>query len=105
MKYKLLACLALCVLLAAPHHAQAITVREFMEKMPKEEHKGYLFGAINMLAMHYRITGDETRADCIIQKFYHEPPMMKRIYATLLLHPNKPPEGVIFIIMKRACGG
>jgi hypothetical protein len=102
--------LARTVLLIAPlfvsSSAAAITAKDVMEKMSKEERFGYLTGLADMLSYQYVLAGDRPRAECISKEFYSKKEeTWKRVYNALEAFPDKAPEGLIVVLMKKSCGG
>ena len=96
----LLACFAF-----AAQPAEAITARELMEKMDRNQRFGYLTGLIDMMSYQALLAGDRARAECISDAFYKNNTMSDRIYETFGKYPDKSPEGLVVVLMKRECGG
>lgn len=86
--------------------AMAITAKDVMEKMSKEERFGYLTGLADMLSYQYVLAGNRARAECISKEFYSKKEeTWKRVYNALEAFPDKSPEGLIVVLMKKSCGG
>lgn len=97
----LLACFAL-----AAHPTAAITARDVMEKMEQKERFGYLTGLIDMMSYQALLAGDRARAECISKAYYgKQKEMWERMFETFGKYPEKAPEGLVVVLMKRECGG
>lgn len=95
----------LAVFVLAVHPAAAITARDVMEKMEQKERYGYLTGLVDMMSYQTLLAGDKTRAECISKAFYSRNDMTTRILETFSKYPDRAPEGLIVVLMKRECGG
>lgn len=82
----------------------AITAKDVLDKMSKEERVGYLTGLIDMLAYKELLAGDKAYAQCLSDAFYKDKTMGERIYSTLAAYPDKAPEGLVYLLFKKACG-
>lgn len=97
----LLACFAF-----AAHPAAAITARDVMEKMEQKQRFGYLTGLVDMMSYQVLLAGDRARAECISKAYYgKQSDMDARILETFSKYPDRAPEALIVVLMKRECGG
>lgn len=91
--------------MVATHNALAIDASDVMQKMTEKERFGYLTGLVDMLSYQYVLAGNADRARCISDAFYKKPEDMSRtVVETFAKHPDKPAEGLIVVLMNRACG-
>ena len=99
--------LAVAVLLAGfAQPAAAITARDVMEKMEQKQRFGYLTGLIDMMSYQVLLAGDRNRAECISKAYYgKQSDMDAQIFATFSKYPDRAPEALLVVLMKRACGG
>jgi hypothetical protein len=97
--------LALC--LGAIKPAAAITAGEVMKKMSEQERFGYLTGLIDMLAYQMSVAGDEKNAACIIGAFYRDgrEQNMASMLSAFERFPDRRPEAIVTVVVKKACGG
>ena len=84
--------------------AMAITAEDVLEKMSKDQQFGYLTGLIDMLAYKELLEGDKPYAQCLSDAFYKDKTMSERIFSSLRAYPDKAPEGIIYLLMMKACG-
>ena len=104
MKPKLFSISILALSLSITGDAGAITAGDVMEKMTDKERFGYLTGLVDMLSYQHVLAGDRPRAQCVTAKFYDETDMQARIIATFARYPDKSPEGIVVLLMNKACG-
>jgi len=85
--------------------AHAIAARDVME-MPTQERFSYITGLVDMLSYQHVLSGDRVRAECITNAFYSQKKeTWDRVHDTMLAFPDKAPEGLIVVLMKKQCGG
>ena len=85
-----------------PQKAAAITAKEFTEKFSKEYQTGYLLGLINMYSYQFVLSGNKKRARCL---FYEgtKNASIDLIFKAFKRWPDKPPSGLVVVIMNKAC--
>lgn len=83
--------------------AFAITASDVMDKMSKEERFSYLTGLVDMMAYQSLLAGKKDHAKCVIDKFYDDKVVLKRVYDALDKFPNKAPEGLVILVMRQEC--
>lgn len=89
----------------AASSAHAITAKDVMEKMAQEERFGYVTGLIDMLSYQALLAGNQARAKCISDAFYgKKDATMRLLYQSFGQYSDKSPEGIVVVIMNRACG-
>lgn len=96
--------IVLFLLVATQHNAMALTAQDVMQKMSTTERFGYLTGLVDMLSYQYVLAGDRKRAKCITAKFYDDKAMQSRIFKVFERYPDKAPEGIMVLLMNKACG-
>jgi hypothetical protein len=85
--------------------AVAITAKDVMEKMTEKERFGYVTGLIDMLSYQHLLSGNRERAQCISNAFYgKKDEAWHMLFETFGRYPDKAPEGLVVVLMKRACG-
>lgn len=99
--------IALCFSAAVvPGPALAITAKDVMEKMPDKEQYRYITGLVDMLSYQALISGNRPKAECISNAFYSKKEeTWRQLFDTFSRFPDKPPEGLLVVLMNRACGG
>lgn len=95
---------AALLLAACAGPAMAITARDVTEKMSKEQRFSYLTGLVDMLAYQSILAGNNAHAKCIVDKFYDDKSVLGLVYAALDKFPDRAPEGLVVLIMKKQCG-
>jgi hypothetical protein len=91
--------------LALPHSAFAITAKDVLEKMTDKERFGYVTGLVDMLSYQSVLAGNRARAECVSKTFYENTEATwKLVVATFEKYSDKSPEGLIVVVMNRACG-
>lgn len=83
--------------------ATAITSKDVMEKMSKDQRFGYLTGLIDMLAYRELLAGNKVYAQCLSDAWYKNDKMPDRLIAALYEHGDKAPEGIVYLLMTKAC--
>jgi hypothetical protein len=82
----------------------AITAKDVTEKMSEKERFGYLTGLVDMLSYQSLLAGDRKRAECVSSAFYKTDGTQKQIVDALYSLPDKAPEGIVILVINRACG-
>jgi hypothetical protein len=101
----LISACALGCALALPSAALAITAKDVMEKMTDKERFGYVTGLVDMLSYQFVLAGNRTRAECISKAFYGDTEATwKLLVSTFEKFSDKAPEGLVVVLMNRACG-
>jgi hypothetical protein len=90
-------------LLLVPQSAGAITALDVMEKMSKEERFSYITGLVDMLSYQSILAKNKKRAECIATSFYKSKDMQRKILNVFGRYPNKAPEGLVILLMNKAC--
>lgn len=86
--------------------AAAITASDVLGKMSDKERFSYVTGLVDMLSYQAVLANDRPRAECITNEFYNKAEATwKLISATFEKFGDKSPEGLIVVLMNRACGG
>jgi hypothetical protein len=85
--------------------ASAITAKDVLEKMTDKERFGYVTGLIDMLSYQSVLAGNRDRAKCIADTFYGKTEeTWQSVMATFGKFSDKAPEGLVVVLMNRACG-
>lgn len=94
----------LLALLLTAKPAVAITAKDVMEKMTEKERFGYVTGLVDMLSYTAVLAGNRGRGECISKAFYGDKQVTwQHIFQTFGKFPDKAPEGLIVVLMNRAC--
>jgi hypothetical protein len=97
---------AVMAALALPNAAHAITAKDVLEKMTEKERFGYVTGLVDMMSYQSVLAGNRTRAECVTKTFYdNADATWKLVVAMFEKYSDKAPEGLIVLVMNRACGG
>lgn len=84
----------------------ALTARDVMEKMEDKERFGYLTGLVDMMSYQAVLAGDQPRAECISNAFFGRKDDAWNDVAVLFArYPDKSPQGLVVVLMNKACGG
>lgn len=76
-----------------------------MQKMTEKERFGYVTGLVDMLSYQHVLAGNQERAKCISDAFYKKSDDAWRLVGeTFGKYPDKAAEGLIVVLMNRACG-
>lgn len=92
------------VLVLAAGPAAAISAKDVLEKMGEKERFSYVTGLVDMLSYQSVLAGKRDRAECIANKFYNSNDTWKLMMATFEKFSDKAPEGLVVVLMNRACG-
>ena len=95
--------IALFVLFALSHSANALPARDVMEKMPEQQRTGYLFGLVDMLSYQSILAGNRQQAECIIAAA-NDSAKLETMFKAFDRYPDKAAEGIVVLLMNRACG-
>jgi hypothetical protein len=97
-----LALLAAVVLPAGK--ARAITAKDVLEKMTEKERFGYVTGLVDMLSYQFVLAGNRGRAECVTKAFYgNAEDTWRSVLSTFEKFSDKAPEGLVVVLMNRAC--
>jgi len=100
------AALLAAALVLAAEPARAITAKDVLEKMTDKERFSYVTGLVDMLSYQSVLAGNGQRAGCISNAFYSKTEETWRlIVSTFEKFSDKSPEGLVVVLMNRACGG
>ena len=92
-------------LFATFHDAFAITAKDVMDKMEEKERFAYVTGLVDMLSYEALLSGNQTRAQCIVGAFYGQKDQTwPLVFQTFGKYPDKAPEGLVVVLMNHACG-
>lgn len=84
--------------------AVAITARDVTEKMTEKQRFGYVTGLIDMLAYQHLLSGNRDRSQCISDAFYgKKDETWYKLFELFGRFPDKAPEGLVVVLMNRAC--
>jgi hypothetical protein len=99
------AALLAAALVLATQPARAITAKDVLEKMTEKERFSYVTGLIDMLSYQLVLAGNRPRAECITNAFYGKTEETWRsMVATFEKFSDRNPEGLVVVLMNRACG-
>jgi hypothetical protein len=85
--------------------ARAITAKDVLEKMTEKERFSYVTGLVDMLSYQSVLAGNRSRAECITTAFYSKTEETWRLMvSTFEKFSDKNPEGLVVVLMNRACG-
>jgi hypothetical protein len=105
-RFSISAALLLVTVLLPSGDARAITAKDVLEKMTDKERFGYVTGLVDMLSYQSILAGNRTRAECISNAFYGKTEeTWQSVMATFGKFSDKAPEGLVVVLMNRACGG
>lgn len=100
--------IAIGFIASSAERAAALTADDVMNKMTPDERTAYLAGAVEAFAQSRWIT-DKPNADgmrCIQDWFYARGEETRPdLYAFLSEHLEKPAPAMIYVMLKRECGG
>lgn len=97
--------LSLCAVFVAAAPAAAFEARYVMENMTQKERFGYVLGLADMLSYQYVLDGNRARGQCITDQFYSKTDeTWKLVLDTFKQYPDKPPEGLVVVLMNKRCG-
>jgi hypothetical protein len=84
--------------------AFAITAKDVTEKMTEKQRFGYVTGLIDMLAYQHLLSGNRDRSQCISDAFYgKKDETWHKLFELFGRFPDKAPEGLVVVLMNRAC--
>lgn len=83
--------------------ALAITAKDLTERMNEDRRFGYLSGLVDMLSYKAVLDGDRAQGRCIIDAFYRDNTMQKRIIDALLSFPDREPVAILIVVMNKTC--
>lgn len=73
--------------------------------MTEKERFSYVTGLFDMLSYQAVLAGNQPRAACITEAFYVKTKeTWQSLFATFEKFSDKPPEGLVVVLMSRACG-
>lgn len=86
----------------------AITASDVLEKMSPEQRSGYLTGLVDMYAFQSAQAGDTAHSKCVNDRFYRsetDADPWPGVVDALRQFPDKQPATILFLLMKKTCGG
>ena len=83
----------------------AITAKDVMEKMSKQDRFNYLTGLIDMRAFVAAQSGDAALPKCIYDLYYRdqESSAWVALFDALAKFPDKQPATIVFLLTQKAC--
>ena len=97
----------LCVI--GPASVLALTAKDVTAKMTKEQQTAYLSGLVDMRVFDVAQSGDGKLAQCIHDAFYRDiggpADAWARLYDAFAQFPDKDATTIVFVLVKKTCGG
>jgi hypothetical protein len=89
--------------------AFALTAKDVMEKMSKDDRNGYLTGLIDMRMFVAAQAGDAKLAQCIHDAYYRDLKQdgdaWSRLIETFTRFPEKDAATIVYLLVKKTCSG
>jgi hypothetical protein len=83
--------------------SSAITAGELLEDNSSSEIYNYLAGLADMFAYIQFTEGNKERGNCVYNWYYRTEGSVEKVYGYLEKFPDKAPEGIFWVLAKRAC--